>query len=471
MLLCVVFGCAFGGVACGDKPNSSSSSSTGADDPNAPLFSPTFEVDYAGKVTLDTSSSATRKKEVTVKTYVDGDTTHFDASKLDDMPEATQKLGYVKARYAAVNTPESTGTIEKWGKDASNFTKEKLKTAQSIVLETDGKDWEPDSTGERFLVWVWYKPAGEEQYRNLNIELLQWGLALPSKTDDVRYSADCLGAITQARAEKLYLYSNKKDPDFYVGQAIPLTLKELRTNIEEYVDKRVAFEANIVAYNNWNIYVEEYDEETAMYYGISAFYGYDGSYHKPLTPGNRVRIVGNVSYYETGGTYQISDLKYDRRDLDNPDNFKVLETGGHEGAFTEVTFKKFSSTVSIEKEVVDPDTEEVTTVKETFYYANLAMGSSVSMKDLTVVSTYTTSKGESEGAISLTCKDSSGNEITIRTSVLKDAQGNLVTADTFEGKKIDVKGVVGYYKNDSSYDQGFPYQIQVFSLDQITIKN
>ncbi len=467
MLLCVVFGCAFGGVACDEKQNSSSGSSSGVSDPNAPLFTPVFEVDYAAKVKLDMSSSATLKTEVTVKTYVDGDTTHFEPSNMNDMPQAVKNLGYLKARYAAVNTPESTGTIEKWGKDASDFTKGKLSSAQSIVLETDTNEWEPDSTGERFLVWIWYKPAGQSEYRNLNIELLQWGLALPSKTDDVRYSSDCLAAITQAKAEKIYLYSKKKDPDFYTGDAIPLTLKELRANIADYNGIRVAFEANVAAYNDWNIYVEEYDEETGMYYGISAFYGYDGDLHEPLTPGNRVRIVGKVSYFESGGTYQITDLKYNLRDLDNPNNIKVLETGGHGGAYTELTYAKFASTVSIDKEVVDPDTEEVTTVTKNFCYAELAMGSSISMKNLKVVETRTTTDGGNQGAISLTCEDSAGNQITVRTEVLKDAQGNIVTADLFEEKTIDVVGIVGYF----SYGQAFPYQIQVFTLNQITLKN
>ena len=129
--------------------------------------------DYAGLVSLDMSSS-TAKLEVSVKTYIDGDTTHF----YTDSPAFEN--GVIKARYLAINTPESTGKIEEYGKAASQFTREKLSEATSIIVESENGTWNPDSTGSRYLVWVWYKTADSESYRNLNIEILQNGLALPN---------------------------------------------------------------------------------------------------------------------------------------------------------------------------------------------------------------------------------------------------------------------------------------------------
>ena len=61
--------------------------------------------DYVGQLKLDERSS-TLKQTVTVKTYVDGDTTHFF------VPESVAENGVLKARYLAVNTPESTGKVE-----------------------------------------------------------------------------------------------------------------------------------------------------------------------------------------------------------------------------------------------------------------------------------------------------------------------------------------------------------------------
>ena len=85
------------------------------------------EVDYVSSLKLDMASN-TKKATATVDHYVDGDTTHFNIE--------TGKIegDYLKARYLAINTPESTGQVEEWGKKASNFTKSKLKEAVSIVV-------------------------------------------------------------------------------------------------------------------------------------------------------------------------------------------------------------------------------------------------------------------------------------------------------------------------------------------------
>ena len=133
-------------------------------------------------------------EEVTVKTYIDGDTTHFY------VPTSVSENGLLKARYLAVNTPESTGKIEEYGKKASNFTKEKLSQATSIIIESDNSTWNPDSTGDRYLVWVWYKTADMEEYRNLNVEILQNGLAIANNSSNNQYGRFCSSAIDQAKA-------------------------------------------------------------------------------------------------------------------------------------------------------------------------------------------------------------------------------------------------------------------------------
>ena len=62
-------------------------------------------IDYAAQLTLNMASES-RKAEVTLKTFVDGDTTHFFCD------EQVVEGGVLKARYLAVNTPETTGKIE-----------------------------------------------------------------------------------------------------------------------------------------------------------------------------------------------------------------------------------------------------------------------------------------------------------------------------------------------------------------------
>ena len=206
-------------------------------------------VDYVDQLKLDMSSS-TKKLEVTwgERSHIDGDTSHFDVDKSVDA------TGTVKVRYLAVDTPESTGQIEEWGKTASRFTKEKLSTAVSIMLESDSDRWNYDGNG-RYLLWVWYKPSEGADYRCLNIELLQNGLGASSSASEGRYGETAVAAIAQANKEKLYMFSGEKDPDFPYDGATAVTLKELRTNIENYYDMdsevgaRVAFEG-IVTYNS-----------------------------------------------------------------------------------------------------------------------------------------------------------------------------------------------------------------------------
>ena len=221
-------------------------------------------IDYATAVKLD-MASPTAKQEVTVKTLVDGDTTHFY------VPSSVMPGGVLKARYLAINTPESTGKIEEWGKKASNFTREKLSNATSIIIESDTGTWNADSTGDRYLCWVWYKPAGESEYRNLNLEILQNGLAIASNSSQNRYGEYAVAAIAQARAQKLNVHSGEKDPDFFYGDAYEVTLKELRTNIEAYNGLKVAFNGVVTVNDNNSVYVENYDAETDMYYGMAVY--------------------------------------------------------------------------------------------------------------------------------------------------------------------------------------------------------
>ena len=414
-------------------------------------------IDYAASVTLDMSSD-TLKEEVTVKAFIDGDTTHFY------VPTSVSNSGVLKARYLAVNTPESTGKIEEWGKKASKFTKEKLSTAVSIIIESDNSTWNADSTGDRYLVWVWYKSDEASEYRNLNIELLQNGLAIASNSAQNRYGETCTKAIDQAKVEMLNINSGEKDPDFCYADAISVDLKELRCNIEEYEGQKVTFEGVVTKNGTSSVYVESYDAETDLYYGMYVYYGYSlsGDGLEILAVGNKVRIVGSVQYYENGDSYQVSDLQYRVMKPNDPNNIQKLDDEAYTPAYLPTdpaTFK--TGTVTLK------DEEDNAT---TYSYAELALYTSVKMENLVVKSVYTTTNEESSsnGAMTLTC-EVNGVEIAVRTAVLYDADGNLVTASYFNGKTIDVQGIVDYYKTDSTAD--FPYQIKVFSLDDITIKN
>ena len=405
--------------------------------------------DFGAELTLDMTSESV-KAEATVKTYVDGDTVHFH---VDSSVMAT---GLLKARFLAINTPESTGKIEEYGKAASRYTRQKLENATSIILESDNERWNADSTGGRYLVWVWYRTNDSEPYRCLNLEILQEGLAIANSTANNRYGSICTAALNQAKAYGMNIYSGQRDPEFFYGEALELTLRELRTHVDSYTGMKVAFHGIITMNDGGSVYVESYDEETGIYYGMSVYYGYGlpGAGLDILSVGNEARIVGTVQYYEAGGTYQVSGLSYRQMVPDDPGNIQKLSSG-HEAAYT-LTDPALFASGTVELETAEGPV--------TFPYAQLVMSTSISMENLEVIEVYTTDDPESgsNGAMTLTCR-SGDVTVSVRTAVLYDEAGNIITADAYLGKTVDVRGVVDSF--------GGTYQIKVFSTNGITVKN
>jgi micrococcal nuclease len=426
LIVCIV-GAAFAACDAGDPKET-----TGA-----------VHVDYVAETKLDMNGSSF-KQEVQwgPNSHIDGDTSHFV------VPKSFDPTGVVKARYLAIDTPESTGQIEEWGKAASRFTKEKLSTAASIMIESDDSSWNFDGNG-RYLVWVWYKPTADAEYRCLNIELLQNGLGASSSASEGRYGTTAVAAINQATQEKLYMFSGEKDPEFPYGEATSVTLKELRSNVENYNGKKVSVEGVITYNSNYTAFIESYDAETGMHYGMQVFYGYNSQLINVLAQGAMVRIVGVVTqFYDT---YQITSLVYNPMRPEDPANSTQISTG-NEIAYAEVTAADFAGdkTITVGEE------------EKTFKYAELAVSTSISMKGLKVVDTYTTTNPSASdtGAMTLTC-EVDGVQVSVRTGVLKDANGELITEDAYAGKTIDIKGIVDCYEKN--------YQIKVLSADDITV--
>ena len=92
---------------------------------------------------------------VTLSKCVDGDTAWF---YLDGKE--------IKTRFLAIDTPESTNKIEAYGKEASNFTCDKLTNAKKIEIEYDENSDKTDKYN-RDLVWVF---VDNELLQNLIIK-------------------------------------------------------------------------------------------------------------------------------------------------------------------------------------------------------------------------------------------------------------------------------------------------------------
>lgn len=421
-------------------------------------------VDYASQLKFNPNSGK-KWSYVTVKSYIDGDTTHFYIDK-SQIPE-----GYVKARYLGINTPESTGVVEPWGKKASNYTKTQLKKAESInngiIIESDTANWDLDSTGERYLLWIWYKTSENGEYRNLNIEILQQGLAFGSNTTSNTYSEYTTAALYQSTALKLYVFNKKvKDPDFYYGEAVNLTLKELKANIQKYEGMLVKFDAVVAKKSGYTLYVEEYDAQNDMYFGMQVFAGNGCPIMDKFAIGNRVSLVGTLQYWENGGTYQLSNLQYDILFPDWEGGCRVLETG-LEASYREIDVDKImNGKINIDSYVEREDengeiVEELQTVE--LDYGELALHSTVKLSNLTVISVYTTNADTaSKGALTITCKNEKGTTIEIRTAskLVRDDQTVVVASDFPAGTVISVKGIIDVYEQ---------YQVKVFNIDDIIV--
>lgn len=417
-------------------------------------------VDYVSELKLDMDSpSAKYTSSNMLKGYVDGDTTHFY------VPTSIDPDGVLKARYIAVNTPESTGKVEPYGKVASNFTHDRLQSALdnggAILVESDTNDgkWNRDSYG-RLLVWVWYQPQAGADWRNLNLELLQNGMAYGSNSGDNRYGDTCVLALNQAVEAKLVVQSGLKDETFYYGEAIELTLKQLRTNLEAYESVKVAFEGTVSLLYGGGCYVEDFDSESGIVYGMYIYYGTEKS-AKVLeilgTPGNRVRVVGTLSDYY--GSWQVSGVQYRVSKPNDPANVQLISQG-NQPYYQKMTVDQFFGNTVVS--VYDEELQE--NVDKTFATCALVLNTTISMDNLTVYRTSTTANGGSnDGAFTLYCKDANGKEITVRTGVLFN-NGELVKASEFEGKTISVRGIVDYYSDYSLY------QVKVLQYADITIQ-
>lgn len=449
-------------------------------------------IDYADELELDFTTN-TKKQEVTIRQYVDGDTTHFDPvanSKLqgcnnaadfssDKAPVKTK--GFAKARYLAVNTPESTGQIEPWGGTASEFTHNKLKNATSYIIESDDENWNIDSTGERYLLWVWYMPEGGTKYRNLNLEILQAGLAYNSSAANNRYGEYCMKALNQAEDLELYVFSGEKDPDYPYGEAKPIDLKELRFNTEAYVNKRVRVQGLVTANFKSTAYIEEtyYDiegfEGTGIRIGFPVYYSYTkGKVVENLATGNYVSVVGVVK--EHAGSYQITDIKeYNRYNKNDPNNCNVLEEKvGLDDAYTPLDIAAFNSTqknVTVGIEKTNDEGEEIIDYVSMTYHEAL-LGTSVSVQNVTVyrVSTTTSTTATSIGAMTLYCRTEGGLDFQVRTEVLEKEDGTLWAEADYKNMKINVKGLVEKYTPDAENDPDrYYFQIKCHRADYIEV--
>jgi hypothetical protein len=256
-----------------------------------------------------------------------------------------------------------------------------------------------------------------------------------------------MNAFNQAREMKIYVHSESQDPDFFYGEAVRMTLKELRLSINDYIATTVAVEG-VVTRNDGNngVYIESYDEATDRYYGVYVYYSANPAYGVApmLTEGNLVRVVGKISDFDAENP-QISGLVYNMRDTKNEFQMKKLGEG-YQPSYTEI---------SADLLVNQTDKVSVGDEEKDMRIAELMLGTTVSMKNLKVKKVKL---GNNSDAMTVYC-DVDGVEVQVHTPPLYDEYSQPITEEYFLGKTFDIKGVIDVFYG--------VYQIEFYSLDDI----
>lgn len=253
---------------------------------------------------------------------IDGDTAHFTPKVTTTSTET------VKARFYGIDTPESTGRVQEYGKAASNFTKEKLKNAAAngtIVLAGVSSAYaEPttDANG-RYLCCVWIneteKHAPVDTLVNLNLWIMQEGLSSAGSVEKMPEYVDVFtNALMQAKEFKKNMYSGLPDPDFNYGDYVTTDICDImreayRTMDEpghenEYNNMNVRITGTVTGYANNSLYIQKLDLDEGIYYGINCFCGMTKPNARYLIPGTVLEVCGIVQESENFG-FQVTGLE------------------------------------------------------------------------------------------------------------------------------------------------------------------
>ncbi len=288
-----------------------------------------YSEDEAVRLQLDYSGHdfyADGVGQVTLKTPIDGDTAHF----YPVVTTTSNKI--IKARFWGIDTPESTGRIQEWGKAASNYTKEKLQEANengTIVVSTAREDYgvpSADSTGERYVSLIWInldtKNAPMEDLRLLNLMIVQEGFSYVKNVSDIPDYVDIfVAAEKQASAFKLHLWSDEKDPLYNYGAYETTSLLDLKHNIEKVMEgeelseeeslegANVRIVGTVAGLSDGTMYLQNfytvdeggngnvinpYSGEAGEYAGVNIFCGMSTVPSKYSTPNTYIEICGTV---------------------------------------------------------------------------------------------------------------------------------------------------------------------------------
>lgn len=263
---------------------------------------------------------------------VDGDTAQFKEGSSDWFP----------VRFLGINTPESTINLAPWGPEASAYCKKILKNAKEVVLEAEkiGKVPEKDTNNTRYLGYVWYRNSTSEDFRLLNIEMIEQCFTyFTGNVNENKYGKEMQKAFERAYKLKVVDEEGKETKVGVFGQVAPgfdystevrnITIAELKNNFSSYsTGTKLKMTVRVARGIGKSLYVEDIEASTNPDTGIVGYAGiylYD-SYKMPkdYEPGTILTFECQASESETYGRQLINPSKLEVSTSTSAPNIQVI---------------------------------------------------------------------------------------------------------------------------------------------------
>ncbi len=197
---------------------------------------------------------ANEKVNVTFSKCVDGDTAKFILNDEE-----------ITARFLAIDTPETVDPskpVQAFGKEASNYTCDKLTNAKKIELEYDDSSDKMDKY-DRHLVWVYY----DDNF--LQEELIKLGYAKVAYLyGDYSYTSSLQNMEIQAKNDKVGMWSDNSNintlKEYTVTFSYDGKTKKVKVNEGDKVTPITSPSKDGYKFIGWYIDNQEYDFSTIV---------------------------------------------------------------------------------------------------------------------------------------------------------------------------------------------------------------
>lgn len=289
--------------------------------------------------------------KVDLKMCIDGDTAHF-YNPYKTIQIKTTYTNVLKSRFYGIDTPESTGKIQPYGKQASKYTKSVLKNAAEngtiVVTGTNYDHYEApkfDSTGSRYLSLIWVnesvKDAPVSSLKLLNLMIVQVGLSNVKNAGEIPdFQSTFYAAEQQARDYKLKLFSGEPDPEFNYEGAQEVELLNIKQSIiatmvdgdeNAYNGSNIKVYGIVFGYSNGTLYLGKYYSsaegslyEEGEYASLNIYTGMSAIPSKFTRFGTLLAIIGTFQYTEEFGM-QVSGCSFPTKPTVDTDSYVVKD--------------------------------------------------------------------------------------------------------------------------------------------------